>query len=80
MLAYATTHTHLLSISVILLALKTKSGTTFYSLRKDPMRNKALGCSQKCLVTKTSHHLSSHKCLDYCLTGAYLLREGKGLF
>lgn len=63
MLVYVTTNTNLLSISVILLALETKSGITFYSLGKDPMRNKALGCSQKCLVINTSHHLSSQKCL-----------------
>lgn len=51
MLVYVTTHTHLLSISVILLALETKSGITFYSLGKDPMRNKALR-----LQSEVSHH------------------------
>lgn len=59
MLVYVTTHAHLLSISVILLALETKSGITFYSFGKDPMRNKALRGSQKCLLTNTSHPLSS---------------------
>lgn len=62
MLVYVTVHTHLLSISVILLPLETKSGITFYSLGKDPMRNKTLGYSQKCLVINTSYHLSSQKC------------------
>jgi len=62
MLVYVTAHTHLVSISVFLLALEAKSGTTFYSLGKDPMWNKALGYSQKCLVINSSHHFSSQKC------------------